>query len=309
MADTDINIPQFILERIDRKVEILNEKRPLPKDILNRLREELRLHHTYNSNAIEGNTLSLQETRIVMEERITIGGKTVKEHLEVTGTANGFDLVWDQVKPGKDIDENLILILHRIVTTGILESPGTYRIHNVQITGAKKRPPDHTLVPGFMSMFIKDINQRKAHPDIVATILHHRFVAIHPFPDGNGRVARLLTNFYLMAKGYPPIVLRKSDRKRYYACLMSADDGDLERLGKFIALAVDEALSTYLAVFGKDLELVPLRILAKESPYSQEYLSLRARQGELDAVKIGSVWHSSHSAMEDYLKRIRASKE
>jgi Fic family protein len=309
MADTDIEIPEFLLKLIDRKKEILEEKRPLPPGILNRLREEFRLQHTFNSNAIEGNTLTLLETKIVMEERITIGGKTIREHLEVIGTAGGFDLVWDYVKPGKKIDENLIKILHKIVTSGILESPGTYRTLNVVITGVKKRPPDHSSVPGFMNMLIKDINQRKEHPVIVASFLHHRFVAIHPFEDGNGRVGRLLTNFFLMANGYPPIVLRKSDRKRYYSCLKAADDGDMNPIAKFIALAVNEALSIYLTTFGREWVLVPLRELAKSSPYSQEYLSLRARQGELDAVKIGYVWHSSRMALQEYLERVKAGRE
>ena len=115
-------------------------------------------------------------------------------------------------------------------------------------------------------------------------------------------MTRLLTNLFLIKYGYPLIVLKKEDRKRYYECLRKADGGNLNSFVNFIAKAVDESLTFYLGIFGGKNELLQLTELAKISPYSQEYLSLRARQGVLDAIKLGSVWHSSKRALEEYIR-------
>jgi Fic family protein len=131
---------------------------------------------------------------------------------------------------------------------------------------------------------------------------HHRFVAIHPFVDGNGRVARLLGNLYLIQNGYPPIVLDQKNRQQYYQALREADNGDLSAFTLFIARAVNDSLSHYLAIAGGRETLVPLRELAKISPYSQEYLSLAARKGHLDATKIGDTWHATRRALDEYCK-------
>jgi Fic family protein len=115
-------------------------------------------------------------------------------------------------------------------------------------------------------------------------------------------VARLLSNLYLIAKGYPPVVIMTQDRGKYYQCLRAADAGDLAPFTDFIARAVNQSLTLYLAISGGADELVPLKELATSTPYSQEYLSLRARQGALDAVKIGGVWHSSRRAVARYVE-------
>jgi len=140
------------------------------------------------------------------------------------------------------------------------------------------------------------------HPVETAAFLHHGFVQIHPFIDGNGRVARLLTNLYLIAQGYPPIVLKFGDRGKYYRYLKSADAGKLEGFANFIAKAVDESLTVYLSIFGGVDELLPLKEFAGDTAYSQEYLSLRARQGVLDAVKVGRVWYSTKRAVREYVE-------
>ena len=141
------------------------------------------------------------------------------------------------------------------------------------------------------------------HPVETTSFLHHRFVEIHPFSDGNGRVARLLMNLYLIARDYPPIVLKKEDRGKYYKSLKTGDAGNLAPFANFIAKAVNENLTLYLSISGGIDELLPLNELAPTTPYSQEYLSLRARQGLLDAVKIGKTWYSSKSAVEQYLAK------
>jgi Fic family protein len=120
--------------------------------------------------------------------------------------------------------------------------------------------------------------------------------------DGNGRVARLLGNFHLIRNRYPPIILEKATRQQYYRALRQADDGDLSSFVHFIARAVNEALSHYLVIAGDNEALIPLRDLAKVSPYSQEYLSLAARKGLLDATKIGDIWHATGSALDEYCR-------
>ena len=301
MSNTDTSlVREELLVRIDEKMKRLNSMRPLPADALGRLHEEMRLAHTYHSNAIEGNTLTLQETKLVLEEGLTIGGKSVREHLEAVNNAKAFDRMEDLAKNRKAINNVTIQEIHEIVTGGILDNAGRYRTTNVRIGGAIKSPPDWSKIVKLMDELIESINKSKRHPIETASFLHHRFVEVHPFTDGNGRVARLLTNLYLIARNYPPIVLKKADRGKYYKALRAADSENLSPFANFIAKAVDESLTLYLSISGGSYELLPLKELAPETPYSQEYLSLRARQGLLDAVKIGKTWHSSKRAVEKY---------
>lgn len=302
MTHTDTSlIQEELLARINEKMKQLNLMRPISTDALARLHEEMRLVHTYHSNAIEGNTLTLQETKLVLEEGLTIGGKSLREYLEASNNAKAFDRMEELAKNKRAIDHVTIQELHEIVTRGILEDAGKYRTRNVRIAGAVKTPPDWSKIVKLMDELIEMITESKEHPIETASFLHHRFVEIHPFIDGNGRVARLLTNLYLMARDYPPVILKKEDRGKYYKSLRTADAGNLGPFANFIAKAVDENLTLYLSISGGNDELLPLRELAIETPYSQEYLSLRARQGLLDAVKIGKTWHSSKRAIEQYL--------
>ncbi|MDD3042661.1 MAG: Fic family protein [Methanosarcinaceae archaeon] len=302
MADTDTTLIQKeLLARIDEKMKRFNAMRPLPADAQGKLHEEMRLVHTYHSNAIEGNTLTLSETKLVLEEGLTIGGKSVREHLEASNNAKAFDRIEELAKKKKAINHVTIQEIHEIVTRGILEDAGRYRTKNVRITGAIKAPPDWSKILQSMDELIENIAEDEKHPIETVSFLHHSFVEIHPFIDGNGRVARLLTNLYLISKSYPAIVLKKEDRQKYYRTLRTADSGNLEPFANFIAKAVDESLTLYLSIFGGLDELRPLKELVGEIPYSQEYLSLRARQGLLDAVKIGKTWHSSKRAIEQYM--------
>jgi Fic family protein len=302
MFNTDTSlIQEKLLSRINEKMYRLNSLRPLTDDAVKKVHEEMRLLHTYHSNAIEGNTLTLPETKLVLEEGITIGGKSLREHLEATNNAKAFDLVEDIAKKKKKITHVVIQQIHEAIIAGILADAGKYRTKNVRITGSAKTPPDWSKVTKLMDELIEKIAQYKKHPVEVAAILHHRFVEIHPFIDGNGRVSRLLTNLYLIAQGYPPLVLKTEDRGKYYKFLRAADAGNPGLFVNFIAKAVDESLTMYLSIFGGVNELLPLKDLAGNTPYSQEYLSLRARQGVLDAVKIGKIWYSSRNAIEQYL--------
>jgi Fic family protein len=302
MTDTDKPlIQEELLARINDKMKRLNSMQPIPADALGRLHEDMRLVHTYHSNAIEGNTLTLQETKLILEEGLTIGGKSLRGHLEVNNNAKAFDRIEELAKKKHAIDHVTIQEIHEIVTRGILEDAGKYRTRNMRITGAVKAPPDWSKIVELMDELIEKIAESKEHPIETASFLHHRFVEIYPFSDGNDRVARLLTNLYLIARDYPPVVLKKEDRGKYYKSLRAADAGNLGPFTNFIAKAVDENLTLYLSISGGNDELRPLKELAVETPYSQEYLSLRARQGLLDAVKIGKTWHSPKRAVEQYL--------
>jgi len=189
------------------------------------------------------------------------------------------------------------------VTRGILLYTGCYRTHNVRITGAVRSPPDwHKVIPE-MDRLIQEIAQHDRSVIEMTAYLHHRFVLIHPFTDGNGRVARLLGNLYLIRNGFPPIVLPHKERQHYYQALREADNGDLSAFVLFIAHATNEALSHYLSVLGDRETLISLGELAVTSPYSQEYLSLAARRGLLDATKIDDVWFSTRYALEEYCRQ------
>ena len=280
----------------------LEAMRPLDRDTVARLHDEMRLLHTYNSNAIEGNTLTLSETKLVLDEGITIGGKTLREHLEATNNAQGYDLIVRLAREESPISHVTIQQVHEVVTRGILESAGRYRTRNVRITGAVRSPTDWKHIACEMDDLIAEV-QKPDLPVVETTAyLHHRFVAIHPFTDGNGRVARLLGNLYLLRHGYPPIVLDQKSRQQYYRSLREADTGNLVPFTCFIARAVSDALSRYLAVSGGNESLVPLRDLAAQSPYSQEYLSLAARKGLLDAAKMDDTWYASRRALDTYIR-------
>ncbi|HLB70306.1 MAG TPA: Fic family protein [Candidatus Methanoperedens sp.] len=301
MSDTDTSLIQKkLLSRINEKMDRLNSLRPLPADAVKKLHEEMRLLHTYHSNAIEGNTLTLPETKLVLEAGITIGGKSLREHLEATNNARAFDLIENMATKKKKIEHAVIQHIHEVVMAGILEDAGKYRTRNVRITGADKTPPDWSKVTRQMDELTEKIAQYKGHPVEVTSFLHHGFVRIHPFIDGNGRVVRLLTNLYLIARGYPPVVLKVEDRGKYYRFLRAADAGNFGLFVNFIAKAVNDSLTMYLSIFGGVNELLPLKELA-DTPYSQEYLSLRARQGVLDAAKSGKIWYSTRHAIEQYL--------
>jgi Fic family protein len=303
--DTDIKISYLILKKIEEKKQKLDSLRPLPKDSVKRIFEDIRLRHTYHSDAIEGNTLTLQETKLVLEEGITIGGKPLKDHIEARNDAEAFDLIIELVNSNNKISQEIIQKIHEFVTKAILRNPGKYRTENVTITGSKIRPPSYLKLIKLMDEYIQNIEKLKLHTIKKAAFIHHELVRIHPFIDGNGRVARLITNFYLMNKGYPPIIIQKEDRKNYYKSLNKADLGDLSDFAMFIARAVNESLQYYLSSFIEEERLLPLSDLSKKSDYSQEYLSLRARQGKLDAVKIENVWYSSKRALKDYQKSVK----
>ncbi|MCM3273160.1 Fic family protein [Paenibacillus elgii] len=234
-----------MFELIDEKKRQLDQKRPLPTHTLRSIREHLIVNWTYHSNAIEGNTLTLSETKVALEG-ITIGGKTIKEHLEVINHKEAILYVEDIVRRQEPLSEWQIKSIHRLILKGIQDDfAGIYRKENVLISGAKHIPPDALQVPLVMEQFIQwyDSEGEQLHPVAKAAMVHSDFVKIRPFIDGNGRTARLLLNFELMKNGYPPIVVEKENRLAYYSALDDAHTtGDNTR---FIGLVSDILSRTF----------------------------------------------------------------
>lgn len=242
-----------MFNEIDKKKERLDSLRPLPKETVNSIREKVLLDWTYNSNAIEGNTLTLIETKVVLEG-ITIGGKTLREHLEVVNHKEAILYIEDIVKNKEKLTEWQIRNIHRLVLKGINDSyAGVYRDKDVLISGASHMPPEHTKVKEEMASFMQEYNEEfiKMHPIERATRVHADFVLIHPFIDGNGRTARLLLNLELMKNGYPPIVIKTEDRFNYYANLDKCSKTEYADFIKMVAKEVENSIDLYLKLIDK----------------------------------------------------------
>jgi Fic family protein len=238
-----------LFERIDGKKKLLDQKKPFPPHTLKSIREHLIVNWTYHSNAIEGNTLTLSETKVALEG-ITIGGKTIHEHLEVINHKEAIVYVEEIVGRQEPLSEWQIKSIHRLILKGIHdEDAGIYRKENVLISGARHIPPDALQVPSQMEQFItwyQDEGQQ-LHPISKSAMVHADFVKIHPFIDGNGRTARLLLNFELMKHGYPPIVIEKEGRADYYAALDEAHTtGNNEPFIQLVSNILDQTFDFYL---------------------------------------------------------------
>jgi len=303
-------IESRLLARITEKKHRLDLLRPLPTAAITRLREQILVEWIYNSNAIEGSTITLHETRLILETGLTIGGKSLREHFEVINHRDAIDYVEDLVASTDPISPFHVRQIHKLVLLRIDdENAGRYRETQVRIAGAAFTPPESWLVPNLMTEWGEWLvtEEKHSHPIILAALAHHRLVAIHPFIDGNGRTARLVMNLILMRAGYPPTVIQSINRRQYYRVLDQADAGKPVPLVNFISRAVERSLDLYLEAGspvtkapGPGDEWIPLREAAKEIPYSQEYLSLLALSGKIEAIKRGRVWYTTRKAIEEY---------
>lgn len=239
-----------MFKEVDNKKEKIDQKRPLPKYTVGSLRENFLLMWTYNSNAIEGNTLTLSETKVVLEDGITIGGKTLKEHLEVINHKEAILYVEEIVKKNEPLSEWQIKSIHRLILKGIDdEYAGVYRKERVIISGAEHMPPEPIALSGEMERLINWYSGegQGLHSIERAARLHTDFVKIHPFIDGNGRTARLLLNLELMKAGYPPVIIRNKDRARYYSSLDKACTiGDYDQFISLVVESLNRSLDMYL---------------------------------------------------------------
>lgn len=246
----------------------LDEQRPLPKAVLENLHENLVLNWTYHSNAIEGNTLTLKETKVALEG-ITVGGKTLREHFEAINHREAILFLEEQLQAKAPIDEWLIKSLHQLVLKNIdNDNAGKYRAVNVLISGAEHTPPDAVQVLEQMRQFIEWANNDapQLHPIEAAARIHGELVKIHPFTDGNGRTSRLLMNLVLMQAGFPATIITVEQRLEYYNVLDQAHTtGDYQAFIALVAHAVIKGFEPYWWALGMKDEI---QQFLKESGYA-----------------------------------------
>lgn len=212
---------EFDFSEIDSLKQAIDEHRPFSKRLANSLHEKLIVEWTYHSNAIEGNTLTLSETKVVLEG-ITIGGKSMVEHLETINHREAIYFIENLISTKEQLNEWNIRNIHSLILKEIdNQNAGKYRTENVVISGAKHIPPKHYEIGDMMQKLVAEYQNEwsKFHPVVRATLLHGEFVKIHPFIDGNGRTSRLLLNFELMKYGYTPIIIKNEERSKYYDAL------------------------------------------------------------------------------------------
>jgi len=238
---------------LDKLKDKLDSYRPLDKAVLENLHEDLVLQWTYNSNAIEGNTLTLKETKVALEG-VTIGGKSLREHFEAVNHREAIYYVEKLVKENSPLTQFQIKSLHQLILKNIDDkNAGAYRISNVTIAGADHIPSDFTLVQQEMDTFIDWYNgsSQSMHPVERAARVHCDFVKIHPFVDGNGRTSRLLMNLELMKSGFPATVLPVTRRLEYYQALDNAHvKNDYTIFLALIAEIVEDSFKPYWFALG-----------------------------------------------------------
>lgn len=313
----NINTTEFqeALNRLDAKQAKIAKARPLPSIAMIKIKESLNVEWTYNSNSIEGNTLTLQETKMVIEEGITVKGKSLREHFETVNHQEAIEYIYSLAKPGYKISEQDVLEAHSLVLNKIEKDfAGRFRNAGVRITGANFVPPNALKVHDLFEELIHWVNSeaKNLHPVVAATIFHHRFVWIHPFFDGNGRTVRLVFNLLLMKEGFPPAIILKNDRKKYYDALNKANSGDYSKLLLLVIQALDRTLTIYLnTVDNNGEEYLPINSMVLEDnvPYGQEYISLLARRGKIDAYKEGRVWYTTEKAVKNYISTRKRNRD
>lgn len=244
-----------LLSKADTLKERLSRLRPLPLGALRKIEDAWDIEYTYESNRIEGNTLTLQETELVVNEGVTIAGKSMREHLEAINHAEAVAYIKDIATQDIEISERTIKEIHALVLHGIdRNNAGRYRNVPVMISGSLHVPPQPYLVDKQMEDFIiryKEMEMSKTHPLLIAAYLHDELVRIHPFIDGNGRTCRLLMNLYLLRKGYVLVTLKGDNEAKinYYRALeRSHCDNDPSDFQKVVVEAEIASLEKYLSI-------------------------------------------------------------
>jgi fido (protein-threonine AMPylation protein) len=309
MMDVVGQIDPRLAERIAEKRSIIDRARPLSPSTVRLLDDELRSVLTYHSNAIEGNTLSLRETQLIIEHGMTVAGHSLREHLEATNHAEAFDLLRNLTDRRTDITIEMILDIHRVLMDKILDADlaGHFRPMAVSISGSRHVPPPAREVPHLMNVWCDWLTGAGLrYPALVrAAVAHHAFLAVHPFRDGNGRTARLLLNLMLLRDGYAPALLLREWRTGYVLALGEADRGRHGPILNMIGRAVEQGLDRYVEALRRT-PLAPeadeqlLSDLAPQTEHSADYLALLIRKGRLAGIKRGGRWYSSLEAVRRY---------
>ena len=241
-----------MFQEIDTLFAQLKTLRPLSTESVKRLAEDFMINFVYNSNAIEGNTLTLEETALVLKEGITIDKKPLSHHLEAVGHKEAYYYVEEIVQEQQELSETIIKNIHSLVLMGAQSDKGKYRSVPVMITGSSHTPAQPYEIPFQMEQLISEYHASMKNMHVVERIatFHLKFESIHPFIDGNGRTGRLLMNLDLLSAGYPPINMKFQDTRRYYDSFKYYHENDKDP-SKFIELVqeyVREELVRYIAV-------------------------------------------------------------
>ncbi len=235
---------------------ILEKKNRLQREIgkidavtLSSYDKDFELTFTHNSTAIEGNTLTLMETKVILEDGITIGGKELREIYEVVNHKKAYRYVKQCIAESKPLEEHIVKDIHAILTENIILG-GIYRNQEVRISGAKHTPPSGQEMYVQIKGFYEELKEKaENNPLELAAWTHAEFVRIHPFVDGNGRTSRLLMNYQLMANGFLPVSIAKEDRLEYYLALEEfAVNKDLQPFLELVAKLEEERLDEYLSL-------------------------------------------------------------
>ena len=247
-ADGRYKSKESVLAQIDRKKAELDKRRPLTKGELERLNEEFTVEYTYNSNAIEGNTLTLRETDLVLRG-LTIDQKPLKDHMEAVGHKEAIDYVRELVQGNAPLSERVIQQIHYLVLADKKEDRGVYRRVPVRILGAQHEPVQPYLIQPKLEQLLCEYAESGEHPVTKLARFHIEFEGIHPFIDGNGRTGRLLVNLELMKAGYPPIDIKFTDRLAYYRAFDAYHlNHDLSAMEGLFAGYLNERLDMYLRI-------------------------------------------------------------
>lgn len=289
------------------------------ENILNKLREELlnrspieRLPdsvwkragalNTWGTNAIEGNTLTWKEVERILIEQRSVSNAPLLDVLETIQHEAAFRGLIRRVSAS--IDLITVLELHDEVFRGLLPDAGQWRRVNVRITGSRHTPPRMEKVLIKMKEWVEEYSNRDMIGEPVfplAAWMHHSFEGIHPFSNGNGRIGRLLLNLHFLKHSWPPIHILQSDRDVYISCLEEGHFGNLSRLIEFLRVSMGKSLLDLLDQVGTvEDELKSLKHLGSKGPYSAKYLTLRAGQRQLPAIKVSGEWQTSDRALTLY---------
>jgi len=312
----DINVTyrpklEDTFERLFQKKTTLSKARPLPSIVVNNIKESLSIEWNYNSNSIEGNTLTLRETQMVLQDGVTVKGKSLREYFEISNHETALNYLYKLVDKQENISSKNILGVHGYVLRSIEdEYAGRIRNASVRIAGANFIPPNSLKVPDLLDELVDFVNSNPLDLNVIelATVFHHQFVHIHPFFDGNGRTVRLIMNLLLLRAGFTPAIILKNDRKKYFDALNSANNGNYFKLMLLMAQAVERTLNIYLSAIPNSnygYEVISNLVKEEQLPYGQDYISLLARQGKIDAYKEGRNWFTSKKAVEDYFNKKR----
>ena len=250
-----------MFSKIKKLKDELDKQKRLHPELMATIAQKLREDWTYNTNAIEGNTMTMQEAAFFLREGLTAKGRTIREHLEMSNHAEAIDYIQDAINY-RDLTEGLIKEFHAMLfngikthTGGVPVESGMYKTKDnyvLTVNGKFRSYVAAAQVPGEMEKLIDwyDNNKFKLHPIETAALFHHRIVSIHPFLDGNGRIGRLCMNYILIKNGYPPAIIKKDNRLEYYSALESADNNP-EVFSQLVADEVNNSFKLILQVIGK----------------------------------------------------------